>query len=179
MKRAKQIYLSVIVLCLLIIAVATYYSLGGFEEIEIYEFEGKERTVIGKEFIGMHNSPAYDSLMISTRDAILSGKLQGDMTVVYYPQAFEDRDSLKCFIGASFDEIKGIISVPAKYDYREFKTEKVYKMFITQHPMVRPLPGEIASMFEVRSIEDGKVLQPINFEVYYQDGSLSVEAWVR
>lgn len=179
MKRAKQIYLFIIVFCLVIIGIATYYSLGGFEKIEIYEFDGQERTVIGKEFIGKHNSPIYDSLMLATRGAILSGKLEGAMTVVYYPDAFDHNDSIKCFIGASLNEIKGIVRVPSKYDYREFKTEKVYKMFITQHPLVRPLPNEIASMFEVRSIEDGNVLQPFNFEVYYEDGSLSVEAWTR
>lgn len=179
MKRTKQIYLFIIVLCLMIISAATYYLLGGFEEIEIYEFAGKERTVIGKEFVGKHNSATLDSLMFATKEAVASGKLQGALTVVYYPSAFEDRDSIKCFIGASFEEIKGIVSVPSKYDYREFKSDKIYKMFITQHPLVRPLPNEIASMFEVRSIEDGNVLQPFNFEIYYDDGSLSVEAWTR
>jgi hypothetical protein len=179
MKRKKQIYLFIILLCLIIISVATYYSLGGFEEIKIYEFEGKERTVVGREFIGKHNSPILDSLMRETREAVTSGKLQGALTVIYYPNAFEDRDSIKCFIGASFDEIKGIISLPSKYDYREFKTDKVYKLFVTQHQLVRPLPNKIASMLEVRSIEDGNVLQPFNFEIYYEDGSFSVEAWTR
>lgn len=179
MKRAKQIYLSIIVVCLIIISVATYFSLGGFEEIKIYEFEGKERTIVGKEFIGKHNSPILDSLMREAQEAIVSGKLQGAMTVVYYPNAFENRDSIKCFIGASFEEIKGIVSVPAKYDYREFKTDFIYKIFVTKHPLVRPSPADMASMLEVRSIQDGRVLQPFNFELYYQDGSLSVEAWTK
>ncbi|MFK7953579.1 MAG: hypothetical protein AB8B73_12090 [Ekhidna sp.] len=164
---------------MIIISGATYYSLGGFDEIEIYEFEGKERTVIGQEFVGKHNSRVLDSLMMATKEAVNSNKLQGALTIVYYPNEFEDRDSIKCFVGASFEEIKGIVSIPSKYDYREFKSSKIYKMFITQHPLVRPLPNEIASMLEVRSIEDGNVLQPFNFEIYYDDGSLSIEAWVK
>lgn len=179
MKRAKQVYLLIIAICLIVISGAIYYSLGGFEKIEIYEFEGKERTVVGREFVGKHNSPVYDSLMKSTQEAVISGKLKGALTVVSYPNSFDDRDSVRCFIGVSFDETKGIVRVPSQYNYREFKTDKIYKMFVTQHPLVRPLPNEIASMLEVRAIQDGNVLQSFNFELYYEDGSLSVEAWTK
>ena len=179
MKRAKRIYLTIIIACLAIISVSVYYSLGGFEEVKVFVLEGNERTVIGREFVGKHNSQVFDSLMLETFEGIELGKLNGALTIVYYPDAFEDRDSIKCFIGASIDEVKDIVSLPPKYDYREFKTDQIYKIFLSQHPLVRPSPSEIASLMEVRAIEEGDVLQPFNFELYYKDADATLGMTVR
>ncbi|MEM7298066.1 MAG: hypothetical protein AAF391_07350, partial [Bacteroidota bacterium] len=83
------------------------------------------------------------------------------------------------FIGASQDDINGVVRMPAGYQYKHFKTDRIYRIFITQHPLVMPTPDEIEQMMEIKAIEEGELLQPVTFELYYEDNSLSVEKWVK
>ena len=179
MKRAKQLYLAIIIVCLIIIAWSTYYTLGGFDPIEIYVMEGKERTVIGKEYIEKYRPSDFGLKMQQTKVEIDSGRLKGMLTVVFFENDTIGDDSVHYFLGASRDEIKDVLQLPAGYTYKEFRTDKVFKIFMTQHVLVRPTPEEIGELVQVKSIEEGAVLQPISFELYYPDESFSVEYWAR
>ena len=172
-------YSVIIVLCLIIIAWSTYYTLGGFDPVEIFIMEGKERTVIGKEYIEKYRLADFDIRMLETRAAIDSGRLNGMLTVVFFKNETIGSDSVHYFIGASVDEVKDVFRLPAGYDFREFKSEKIFKIFITQHWLVQPLPEEIEELMQIKSIEEGEVLTPFWFEMYYEDESLSVEYWAK
>ncbi|MBC6401965.1 MAG: hypothetical protein GDA37_13355 [Ekhidna sp.] len=76
-------------------------------------------------------------------------------------------------------KIKGVARIPAGFDYRQYRTEKIYKIFITQSDWIRPTPESIEEMMLIKSIEEGEVLKPYTFELYYQDGSFSVEKWIQ
>lgn len=179
MKRAKLIYSAIIVVCLIIIMWSTYYTLGGFDSVEVFVMEGKERTVIGKEYIEKYDYDAFGKKMKETRKAIDSGKLKGMLTVVFFENDTIGPDSIHYFLGASKDEVKNVVMLPAGYQYNEFKTDKVFKAFITQHWLVRPSPEKIKELMEIKAIEEGEVLQPLSFELYYKDKSLSVEYWAK
>lgn len=179
MKRAKLIYLAIIIVCLIIIAWSTYYTLGGFDPVEVFVMEGKERTVIGKEYIEEYNYTNYTRRLEETKAAIDSGILKGMLTYIEFENDTIGEDSVHYFVGASIDEVNNVVMLPAGYDYKEFKTDKVFKVFITQHTLVRPTPDEIDEIMEVKAIEEGVVLQPISFELYYKDNSLSVEYWAK
>ena len=172
-------YSVIIVLCLIIIAWSTYYTLGGFDPVEIFIMEGKERTVIGKEYIEKYRLADFDIRMLETRTAIDSGRLNGMLTVVFFKNETIGSDSVHYFIGASVDEVKDVFRLPAGYDFREFKSEKIFKIFITQHWLVQPLREEIEELMQIKSIEEGEVLTPFWFEMYYEDESLSVEYWAK
>ncbi|MEQ9466067.1 MAG: hypothetical protein RLN88_01575 [Ekhidna sp.] len=179
MKRAKIFYSIIIVLCLVTIILSTYYSLGGFDPVEVYVMAGKGRTVIGNEYIEKYDYTTFDKRMKETRAAIDSGKLKGMLTVVFFKNESIGEDSIHYFMGASIDEIKDVLRLPAGYSYREFSTPKVFKIFMTQHTLVRPNPEEVARLMEVKAIEEGTLLKPYWFELYYQDESLSVEYWAK
>lgn len=179
MKRAKQFYLAVIIVCLIIIAWSTYYTLGGFEPVEVYVLEGSERTVIGREYIEKYRPSDFDSLMRETKTAIDSGRLKGMLTVIFFENDEIGEDSVHYFIGASREGIKSVLRLPAGYSYKEFRTSKIFKVFMTQHVLVRPTPEEVAELVQIKSIEEGVVLQPVSFELYYPDESFSVEYWAR
>lgn len=166
-------------MCLIIIAWSTYYTLGGFDPIDVYVMEGKERTVIGKEYIEKYRPLDFGLKIQQTKAEIDSGKLQGMLTVVFIENDTIGQDSVHYFLGASSDEINDVLRLPAGYSYKEFKTDKVFKVFMTQHVLVRPTPEEVAEIVQVKSIEEGSVLQPLSFELYYPDGSFSVEFWAR
>ena len=179
MKRAKQFYLAIIIVCVIIIGFSTYFTLGGFDPVEVFVMKGTDRTVIGKEYIEAYDYDAFGSRMRETRAAIDSGKLKGMLTVVFFESESIGKDSVHYFLGASIDEISDVLRLPAGYDYKEFRTNKLFKVFLTQHPLVMPSPEEIRELAQVKAIEEGAVLQPFSFELYYQDGSLSAEFWAK
>ena len=147
--------------------------------MEVYFFGGTDRTVIGKEYFIPDDKKDFYIKMDSAKADLLSGMLKGKLTAVIYQDEWRERDSLHCFIGASQDSVKGVVRLPAGYEYKQFSTDRIYKIFITQSGWVIPSPKSIEETLEVKSIEEGEVLQPITFELYYEDGSLSVEKWVR
>jgi len=178
MKRAKWIYLTIIVVCLMVITVSTYFALGGFDKLEVFVFDGASRTVIGKEYIGSYKPSQIRDIVRDAKTMIDDGKLRGNLTVIEFQNDTIGADSSHYFIGSSFDEIRNVLEIPSGYSYYEFETSKIYRVFITMHPLVRPLPSDVRSMMEVRSIEEGDVLRPYTFDVYYQDGSWCTEACV-
>lgn len=179
MKRAKQLYLAIIIVCLIIIAWSTYYTLGGFDPVEVYVMEGKERTVIGREYIEKYRYADFSNRIEEAKVEVDSGRLKGMLTVIFFQNDTIGPDSVHYFIGASRDEIKDVLRLPAGYTYKEFKTDKIFKVFMTQHVLVRPTPEEIAEIVQIKAIEEGVVLQPMSFELYYPDRSFSVEYWAR
>lgn len=179
MKRAKQFYTAIIILCLIIIALSTYYTLGGFDSLTVFALPAKERTIIGKEYKEKYDASTFDKRMKETKAAIDSGTFEGKLTVVFYEKEGMSKDSLHYFLGASKDEISNVIKLPAGYEYKEFKTDQVFKIFITQHWLVRPLPKKIKALMEARAEEEGKTLQPYSFDIYFSDGSLSTERWAK
>jgi len=179
MIRAKIIYSIIIVVLLAIIGWSTYYTLGGFDPVEVYVENGAERTVIGKEYLEKYDYEEFHAKMQETISQIDSGRLKGMLTVIFFEDESIGKDSVHYFLGASVDEIKNVVRLPAGYEYREFETSKVFKVFITQHFLVRPSPEKINELMEIRAIEEGVVLQPVSFEVYYKDQSLRVERWAR
>lgn len=179
MKNAKRIYLAIILICVTIISASVYYALGGFEEPQVFSFEGAERTVIGKHFVGKYRPKEVNGFLMEAKMLVDSGELQGKITLVEYQDESIGKDSTHLFIGVSFDEIRSINKIPAGFTYEEFRTEQIYRVFITQNMWVRPQPAQIRSLLEVQAIQDGNVLSPYTFDLYYQDGSLCTEAWIR
>lgn len=175
MKRAKLIYSAIIIVCLIFISWSTYYTLGGFDPIEIFVMEGKERTVIGKEYREKFDYELLRERYLETKAAIDSGKLKGQVAIVYLTEP--EGDTVHYFVGAYKDEINDILRLPSGYSYREFKSNKIFKVFLTQHWLVRPGREKIAEMMEIKAIEEGVVLQPYSFDLYYEDGSQSAERW--
>lgn len=161
----------------MVIAWSTYYTLGGFDSLEVYVMEGKERTVIGNEYHEKFDYKLLRERYEQTKAAIDSGQLKGQVAIVFYNDSAPD--STHYFIGASIDEIKDVIRLPAGYAFKEFRTNKIFKVFLTQHWMVAPDREKIAEMMEVKAIEEAAILQPFSFDLYYSDGSRSTERWAK
>jgi len=177
--KSRTPYLVVIVICVIIISVGIYFVLGGFDETEVYFFEGTERTVIGKEYFIKDDRKDFYAIMDSAKAELLKGVLKGKLTAVIYQDEWQERDSIHCFVGTAQDSVKGVVRLPIEYEYKKFSTDRIYKIFVTQSMWVVPSPEKMEEIMEVKSVEEGEVLQPITFELYYEDGSFSVEKWIR
>lgn len=178
MNKMKNLYIIIIIICLLIISVSIYYVLGGFDTLEVFEMGGADRTVVGHKYTGRHNDPRLDSIRQVIVEDLQSGKLKGRLTLIDYYGQMKDRDSVNLFIGASFDGASDIVRIPAGYDYLQFDSTKIFKIFLSQRKIARPTPEKIYQLVKQKAKETGVVLRPYSFEIYYKDGSLSVEYWV-
>ncbi len=147
--------------------------------MEVYYFEGINRTVIGKEYFLPDDNKTFREKMDSIRMDLTAGILKGKLAAVIYQDEWNESDSLHCFVGVAQDSVKGVVRLPSGYEYQQFETSRIYKVFMTQSRWVIPSPESIEEVLTVKSIEQGEVLQPITFELYYEDGSFSVEKWVR
>lgn len=177
--NSRNTYTGIIVICLAVIFTSLYFILGGFDKIEVYFFPGTDRTMIGKEYFIPDDNKAFRAKMDSAKSDMLKGILKGKLAAVIYQDEWQEKDSLHCFIGVAQDSVQGVVRLPAGYDYAQFSTDRIYKIFITQSGWVIPSPATIEEILEVKSIEEGEVLQPFTFELYYEDNSMSVEKWVK
>ncbi|MEM9895075.1 MAG: hypothetical protein AAF789_01785 [Bacteroidota bacterium] len=177
MKRKKILYSISIVVSLSALLVCFYFFLGGFNEIEVYEAQGIQRTVVGKEYIlpNKLRNPEFEKLDEALQ-YLETGKLKGELTNVIYNDSTLI-DSTRFFIGASFDGFSSVVRMPSGYSSREFETEKILQVFITQSTWVRPMPDEVSKKMEKEAQMKGYTLQPLDFEIYYKDGSLRQERW--
>ena len=183
MKKAKTLYFVIIAVCLSAISAGVYFILGGFDPVEIYFFNGTTRTVIGREYILADDNKYFQQQMDSAKADLLRGNLTGMLTAVVY-QDEDLKDSIRYFIGASQDSIEGVVRVPAGFDYRQYRTERIYKIFVTQSGWVSPTPEEIEE--ELKAWQDwmggigaqGKLQNPgeaLGFEgrTMHSDGSVT------
>ncbi|MEM9337123.1 MAG: hypothetical protein AAGA66_00220 [Bacteroidota bacterium] len=167
----------VIIICLITITFSIYYGIGGFDPITVYEYGAADRTVVGKHYIGKFPPRRVRNFIKEAKALIDSGRLKGALTLVEFQNDTIGSDSIHLFIGASFDEIRNILEIPSGFSYEEFQTDKVYQVFITQHPLVQPLPNEVKELMQDKATEAGRILQPVIFDIYYEDGSLRTEGW--
>ena len=177
MLRAKIIYGVVIAILIGILAAIYYYYIGGFDPIEVYKMEGEQRTVIGKEYTINSNYTSYNKIMAEAKAQLDSGLLKGELTSVV-DLTFQDDDSIKVFVGASFEGFKDVLQIPASYSYREFEASTIYKVFVTQRASARPTPDKIAALVEEKTQQEQTASPTTSMEIYYEDGSLRVEFWV-
>ncbi|NQZ75033.1 MAG: hypothetical protein HRT61_02830 [Ekhidna sp.] len=177
--RTKRFYLSVIAICIVFVGVSTYCTLGGFDEVEVFVMEGKQRTVVGKEYLEKFRYVDFKNRIEEARAQVDSGKLDGMLTVIFFENDTIGIDSAHYFIGSSNDEIVDVLRVPAGYTYREFQTNKTFKIFMTMHELVRPRPEKVAELMKAKAQGEGEELLPVAFELYYPDGSFSVEYWAK
>ena len=173
MKNQRTVYSAIIISCLIILSLSVYYLLGGFEEIEVNELPGKQRTVVGVEYFGKHKSTKLDSIRAKTIADIQSNQIKGQLTLVDYH--FDSKDSVKFFIGTSIDDTNSVVGLPSGYAIREFSGSKTYQVIIDQNFLVRPMPEEVKEAVETKTRSNKDKLAPYSFELYYEDGSLIVE----
>ena len=176
MKSLKTIYIGIFIFFFL--TLSFYFILGGFDPVEIRFFNGTTRTVIGREYVLPDGNKYFQQQMDSLKTSLLEKNLSGILTAVVY-QNEDLKDSIRYFLGAAQDSTKGVPRVPAGFDYRQYHTDRVYRIFVKQSNWTHPTPEKIEELMNAESIKEGETLEPYTFELYYEDGSFSIEKWVK
>lgn len=176
-KRARYIYLGLIVIFLGVIIASIYYMLGGFEPVNVYRLDPKARVVAGKYFSGYYNDEAPREFGIHCRELIESQQLEGTLTTINYKHDTLAQKEVSLFVGITL--AGEMAEIPQGFEVREFAPAKCYAVFLSMHVLVQPRPHQVETMLLEAAQENDDELEDFFFELRYPDNSLSVEAWVK
>lgn len=171
----RNIYAALSLFFLATIAVSSYYLMGGFDPIKVYQLEPKNRLVAGKYFVpGTYTNEAYEH-GVMCKELIASGEMSGLLTDIVYLQDTLPGE-LGRFIGISLDE--EVTEIPSGFEVRTFESKSPrFAVFMSMHVLVRPRPPKIEAMLLAKAQEDGYELRPLFFHMTYADNSATVEGW--
>lgn len=172
----RNLYLVLIAFFVAIILASAYYLLGGFEEVRVYQLAPTTRIVAGKYFDNPETKAAYDHVQYCG-ELVYERKIDGIPTEVIYLNDSITGEEAGAFIGISLNE--DIAEIPVGFDVREFESDVRFAVFLTMHFIVQPTRTKIESMLYNKAQEEGYELKNYFFVLNYQDGSRSVEGWVK
>ncbi len=177
MTRHFFIYIFISVVSVCIILTSVYYWLGGFDEVNVYELEGQEKTIIGKYYKGYRNSPEITEYFNQCQRLVMDSSVIGTVTRVVYKNDSLAYNEVEYFIGIDLAE-EQMAMAPVGFQIREFSSSKRFAVFLSMNPWVRPSSKKIDQMFESKAASMDYNLSDILLEIYYIDDSMSIEAWV-
>lgn len=178
--RSLYLYLGIIAISLSIIGYTLYYfyeQLGGFEKLEVVELGAINRTVAGMSYRGKAQTKAYDDIINKCADQILNKKLDGTLTVITYKNDTLESNEVDLFIGITLNS--SMSEIPYDFEIKNLRAELRYAVLLTMHPMVRPSVERVENVLTEQAKEDGKELRPMFMELYYDDDSMTIEAWTK
>lgn len=178
--KPLAIYLGIIILSLSIIGFTLYYfynQMGGFKELTVVKLNPIERTMVGTSYMGKAQTPTYEKIVEKCVEQIQNNKLDGILTIVSYRQDTLESNEINLFIGVTLNS--SMAEIPYDFEVRKFKSNMRYAVFLDMHPMVRPLTSTLEELLQKTANENGDELRNMFVELYYQDDSVTVEAWVK
>lgn len=155
--------LAVSLSAVIIISLAFYYFLGGFDPIN-FQLEVRSLTVYGQLYEGKRNSDMLSMLFEEAKKNVENGEGLF-LAVIDYPVS--SKDSIKQFIGVVSKKPVGLDSVV-------FVDQTFMTAEITVHPLVRPLPNKIQNLAKEYALKNGLVTDTVGIELYAISGTLNV-----
>lgn len=171
-------YLFLIIIFLVIILGSLYYlydDLGGFDEIKVYELDGMESVIIGKEYIGKQTGSEIEEYFSSARAMVSENKLDGNLAVINYKNDTLPDNMVHMYIGVQLKT--DMAEIPSDFEVRKLRSDRRLGVFLSMHPVVRPSPSRVTARLEDKAQEKGLKLQNFILELHYPDNSMAVEAW--
>ncbi len=180
MSKRVIYFWGIVIGLLLIICTSIYFTLGGFDQIEVIKQPGMDRVIIGDAF---HGSPEdslalaifedYQSQLVQDAQGVESERKFENLIVVNYRT--DSATVVDQFIGLV---VRGKhIQVPLDQEIRAFQSNQRFIAFLSQHPLVRPPAYKVEDMIRNQASEEGLTISFFQ-EIYYMDNSAAIEGWV-
>lgn len=172
----RNFYLALIATFIAIIGLSMYYLLGGFQEVHVYQMEPVQRTVVGKFFTDPSSSEAADHRKMC-RELVENRAIDGLLTEVIYLLDSASEEEEGRFFGISLEQ--DVVEIPRDFEVREYESGIRFGVFLSMHFLVQPGGAKIEKMLYDKAGTEGYALRNYFFNLNYEDGSRSVEGWVK
>jgi len=146
-----------------------YYLLGGFEPLEFITNNSSGVRIIGKSYVGVHNSVEISTLFDEFRSITNKYRKDSSIVIVSFNKG-SNEDSVNYFIGISMseDSIEGFRTM-------EFHPKLMLTVWLTGHPIVLPSAEKLFQMAESKSEELHYKLSGYSIESYFPDGRIRID----
>ena len=175
--RSWYFYFSIIILSVLIIAFTVYFHLGGLKEIQVRAYPEVNYSLAGTEFKGNYDDPEIQVLYKKAKELVLSGDINGILSVIDYPDLDLGEKEVRLFIGIILKE--KITEIPTNYKVRKIESRGALGVELDMHPFVRPTKDDIESEIYLTAQKNGLDIDAYFLEKHFKDDRIKVEAFLK
>lgn len=167
----NKILISLILVIL--VGMAAYYLLGGFEEIEIQVVDTNDIHLIGYEYRG---TPQDDELVRTFQkiENLLEEHPENRLNTIYYVEPAGKRDTMNVFVGTEYNE-----KMAGELDEKIIIAQRAIVASLRSHRFVMPGPDKVKQKIEEYAREHGLVTQGIYIDRVVGEDHVDVMAPLR
>ncbi len=156
----------------LVILIAVYHFLGGFNKAKLSLVSSVEYTLAGYDYRGKHRSEALEKYFTEIRDMVKEQPEIGVLAMVYYKEPQVKGDNTHLFIGIVLNEGQ---SAPEQLEKRTIEAERAVRATVNAHAAVMPAPNAIHEKMTEFAQREGLTLQAISIEKYISETHLEID----
>jgi hypothetical protein len=163
-----------IILSISIIALITYFMLGGFKSPETTVVYKPSVSVYGTYYDGTIGSDSLRGLFLIARELVESTKELKAIAIVYYGNVNEENGLVKNFIGVDASAVKEAIEYK-NWEYRSFSAPNSIKACVEANVLAMPTPNNLLKDLRAYGIAKEIKADSIFIEYYAGPNNLCVE----
>jgi hypothetical protein len=163
-----------IILSISIVALITYFLLGGFKSPEITVVSNPSVSVYGTYYDGRIGSDSLKNLFLTARELVQSHKQLEAIAIVYYGDVNEENGLVKNFIGVDASLAEEAIE-HENWEYRSFSAPNSIKACVEANVLAMPTPNNLLKDLRAYGIAQEIKADSIFIEYYAGPNNLCVE----
>ena len=160
---------------LLIVALAAFYILGGFNEAKLEVTEVNAYKVAGNYYEGIYERDTIAALFFKSKGILDAKILSGDLTVINFGVFTED--SVHMVVGILLE--KQAVEIPEGIEVIDIKGGKMIRATIESHNVVMPTREKIEAKIEKFASENELSVADTTIERYVADDKLIIEKFIK
>lgn len=151
----KRFYLTIVIVLAGIIA----WQVFGFKELVINEVVVPTQYVYGQEYKGFSGDETVKRYLQEAEGFITDGKLKGELSVWYFGDPDQNKDSIRIVVGAV--SIDSLAPKPSSYLQLKINEGKVLRVELNPYEIFAPNPTEVNEQIRqyARSNKLGELLE--------------------
>jgi hypothetical protein len=155
------------------ICLSLYAYLGGLEKVVVQYVDTKGYHIIGREYQGDIESNEMKSIFLEFKGMAEKHQNGGNLVVLYYKDAQEGDENIKCFTGLLLDNKPD--DIPFGKEYRYFESNGVIRARFDGHRLVTPNPATIKEKATKYAEENNLGMQSLFIEKYFSNNAIEID----
>ncbi len=155
------------------ISLTIYAFLGGLKEVVLTKTEKSDYHLVGRDYEGPVTSDTLRNTFLTAKSLIEEGKVEGTLAILYYKDATNDNDTIKCFTGIIVPQKQE--ALPVDMVYRYVSSGGAIKARFEGHRLVTPSPLDIKQKVEDFAKNENLSLQPVFIEKYFSNNAIEID----
>lgn len=158
------------------IGLIIFYSLGGFNPIQISETKAPAPYLVGQRFEGRYTDQRLSEQFFEAKSWKDKEGLDGTLAVIYYNDPEKAKGQSYNFTGLALADTS---QVPAGYEVIPYPAERLLQARIEANSLVFPRPKTVQKELQNYADANSLTLDTLSIELYYSDRELVVQVPIK